>query len=282
VLGPRLLADTLSLATRTDKHGNRWQYHSRSDHHSKVACCAVVIDLLTHCNLLRRHVEVGKVAFGINHDIRDFQNNRRKSLDLVLCTPASGPPSREEKTFEALMSKYWLALDGEAEATVASLPVLVRRPVGNVLVALEAKACMTAHQKALPRLYDELNSSHLTVHGASEQAVAAGFVMVNAAETYVSPDLNKAKLGDTPLWSRHKQPADTVLVIEKIKQMPRRSRTDGEGYDALAIVVIDCRNDGSPVKVFDEFEDIDRQSIYHYDTMIGRLSHAYATRFRDV
>jgi uncharacterized RmlC-like cupin family protein len=43
--------------------------------------------------------------------------------------------------------------------------------VGAVLIALEAKACMTAHVKALPRLYDELNSSHQCVHGSSSPRV---------------------------------------------------------------------------------------------------------------
>ena len=37
---------------------------------------------------------------------------------------------------------------------------------------------MTAHTRALPRLYDELNSSHLCVHGASRQALAIGFVVI--------------------------------------------------------------------------------------------------------
>lgn len=48
-----------------------------------------------------------------------------------------------------------------AQATkLGSLPELPRAPVGAVLMALEAKAAMTEHVKALPRLYDELNSSH--------------------------------------------------------------------------------------------------------------------------
>ena len=70
-------------------------------------------------------------------------------------------------------------------------------------MALEAKACMTAHQRALPRLYDELNSSHLTVHGATDQAIAAGFAMVNIAGQYLSPDLNKKNRSTDPQWSLH-------------------------------------------------------------------------------
>jgi len=65
---------------------------------------------------------------------------------------------------------------------------------------MEAKACMTAHQRALPRLYDELNSSHLTVHGAADHAIAAGFVMVNAATKFLSTDLNKKNFPNDPEW----------------------------------------------------------------------------------
>jgi hypothetical protein len=62
---------------------------------------------------------------------------------------------------------------------------------------------MTAHQRALPRLYDELNSSHTTVHGASDHAIAAGFAMINIAPRYLSPDLNKKNRASNPVWSVH-------------------------------------------------------------------------------
>jgi len=65
--GPDILARTLSATSRPDRYGNLWQYHSRSDHHSKVACFGIVLDLLQRCGLLRRHVAAGEVAFGINH-----------------------------------------------------------------------------------------------------------------------------------------------------------------------------------------------------------------------
>ncbi|MGH3182596.1 MAG: hypothetical protein ACRDOE_11920, partial [Streptosporangiaceae bacterium] len=53
-------------ATRIpDQFGNIWQYHPRSDRHSKVACWAAFFDLLTTSALLRRHVAEGKVIFGL-------------------------------------------------------------------------------------------------------------------------------------------------------------------------------------------------------------------------
>lgn len=149
-------------------------------------------------------------------------------------------------------------------------------------MALEAKACMTAHQRALPRLYDELNSSHLTVHGASEQAIAVGFTMVNIADRYLSPDLNKKNRMTDPEWSEHKQPRDAQLAIGKISQLPRRSKVGDVGYDALAIVVIDMPNDGTTVKLIKGPPAPQQGDNYHYDAMISRLSGIYATRFKDL
>ena len=277
--GPEILVRTLSSSTRRDKSGNSWQYHSRSDHHSKVACWSVIFDLLATTPLLRRHVDAGVVCFGINHEIRDFVHDRKKNLDLVLCTP-SGNATND--TLASIASGYDIKLTDGERAVLESLPTLVRAPVGSVIMALEAKACMTAHQRALPRLYDELNSSHLTVHGSSDQAIAVGFTMVNLADHYLSPDLNKNNRASAPDWSQHKQPRDAQLAIEKIKQLPRRSKVGDVGYDALCIVVIDMPNDGSMVTLIKSAPAPQPHDIYHYDTMIARLSGIYSTRFKDL
>lgn len=280
--GPRILARTLSLHTREDRYGNRWQYHSRSDHHSKVACWGIVFDLLVNSPLLQRHVSEGRVFFGINHEMRDFVHDRKKNLDLVLCTLSGGTNEPDSVSLELMAGQYGIVLTEEEQGKLATLPVLRRAAVGSVLMALEAKACMTAHQRALPRLYDELNSSHLTVHGSSDQAIAAGFAMVNMAEKYLSPDLNKKNRVTDPEWSTHKQPRDATLAVDKIRQLPKRAKTGDTGYDALAIVVIDCQNDGSAVSLVENAPAPKPGEIYHYDSMIDRLAHIYATRFRDL
>lgn len=277
--GPHLLVRTLSAATRRDRHGNEWQYHPRSDHHSKVACWGILFDLLLATPLLRRHVQDGVVCFGINHEITDFTRDRTKDLDLVLCTP-SGESSGQ--TFGQLADSYQIQLSDDERSSLASLPSLRRAPVGSVIMALEAKACMTAHQRALPRFYDELNSSHLTVHGNSEQALAVGFAMVNMAGTYLSPDLNKKERALTPEWSAHDQPRDGGLAIEKARQLPRRARPGDTGYDAFAIVAIELSNEGSRVELFTSPPAPQPGDIFYYDNMITRLSGLYATRFKDL
>lgn len=281
MFGPDILVRSLSQPGVTDRFGNIWQYHSRSDRHSKIACWAIVFDLLDQCSLLRRHVASGQVTFGINHEMRDFRQDRKKNLDVVICTPARAE-APHSPNFESLIPGYGIELNENEIDQLKGFPAFRRSAVGSVLMALEAKACMTAHQRALPRLYDELNSSHLTVHGANDHAISAGFVMVNAAERYLSPDLNKKNRFGDPEWSVHKQPRDTEITVDKVKQLPRRVRAGEEGYDALAIVVVKCVNDGTPVRLVGEPPAPRAGDIYDYAAMISRLSNAYATRFKDL
>lgn len=229
-------------------------------------------------------MEAGIVSFGINHEMRDFVHDRKKNLDLVLCTPSGAARTRPggAETLAELVDDYDILLTDDEAAELEALPALTRAPVGSVLIALEAKACMTAHQRALPRLYDELNSSHLTVHGSSDQAIAAGFTMVNIAERYLSPDLNKRNRVQNPEWSVHRQPRDAELAANKIRQLPKRSKPGDTGYDALAIVVVDCVNDGSPIRLVETVPSPRAGEIYHYAAMIDRLSHTYSTRFGDL
>jgi hypothetical protein len=220
--GPHILVRTLSRPAVPDKFGNVWQYHSRSDRHSKVACWGMLFDLLRECRVLADQVARGVVGFGINHEMHEFDTARKKNRDLVVCTP--GAPGRGGGAdFAELAEQYRVDLSPVERRELAALPVLQRVPVGSVHLALEAKACMTAHIKALPRLFDELNSSHAAIHGAAEFAIAAGFAIVNLCDTFVSPGLNEHRLGRrSPVVSQHRQPGDTLRTIGKLKEIRRR------------------------------------------------------------
>jgi len=282
MFGQNILVETLSQPAVAGRDGDRWQYHSRSDRHSKASCWGMLFDLLVSCAVLRDHVEDGKVAFGINHEIVDFKQNRRKNLDLVICTPRRTGSAAKSRTLADLVGRYGIVLSTEAERTLKSLPVLQEAPVGDVLVALEAKACMTAHSKARPRLYDELNSSHQTVHGSSSEALAGGLVVVNFAEQFASP----GRAGYCPHCGMrvapvnpHRQPGDGLGVIEKVTQLPRRTKADEDGFDGLAIVAVDCKNDGSPVTLMPSPPAPAPSDIFDYTQCVSRLASLFATRF---
>ena len=89
---------------------------------------------------------------------------------------------------------------------------------------------MTAHIKALPRLFDELNSSHATVHANTDGALAAGFAMVNAGPTFISPDLNKWDLSQVPpRVSQHQQPYWANRTVAKLMELPRQHQPGARG-----------------------------------------------------
>jgi hypothetical protein len=238
-----------------------------------VACWGILFDLLQHCSLLAQHVAEEKVVFGINHEMRDFKVGRKKNLDLVLCTPGT-PPAKKPKyvSFRARVDDWGIDLTASERKLLLSLPDIAQGPVGAVHVALEAKANMTEHIKALPRFYDELNSSHLTIHGSTDMAIAVGFTMVNIAPTFRSPKREEITV--------HKQPDAAIRTVEKIKELSRRTKTGDTGFDAIGIAVVDCRNDGvTPVRLVTAPPAPVPGDIFHYDQMIRRVAQLYESRF---
>jgi hypothetical protein len=273
--GPDIIARSISAARIPDKYGNIWQYHSRSDRHSKIACWVMAFELMQRCDLLRTHLANGKVVLGVNHTLRDFQTQRKKDLDLVIAEPSGEQERSKSRSFIELGEDYGILLTAEQQQALTELPAAPIAPVGSVLLAMEAKACMTAHVRALPRLHDELDSSHQTTHGNSERALAVGFVMVNASETFRSPDMNKFDLAThRPNVNDHRQPADAVRVIEKVREIRRRSGGSASGFDALGVMVVDMANDGSPVRVVDTPDP-----VFPYAQMLQRAAHEYAATF---
>lgn len=282
VHGPDILTRFLAQPGPADKNGNRWQYHPRSDRHSKVGCWGVALDLLATSALLRQHASDGKVVLGVNHTMTDFATGRKKDLDLVIARPAGSPPPRA-RTFANLADENGVVLDEQQQALLESLPRLPVAPVGATLVALEAKACMTAHVKSLPRLYDELNSSHLCVHGSSRWALAIGYVHVNNAAAYLSPTMNNHPLDVYPArWTQHHQPQDTLRVIRKVGEIPRRSASSEVGFDSVGITVLDLANDGGPVSLVESPPAPVSGDTFHYASMIVRTANEYDTRFASI
>jgi hypothetical protein len=295
MLGPEILARTLSIPTtgsgKKFAYGNAWQYHSQSDRHSKIGCWTLMFDLLRQCELLRHHAASGKVGLGINHEMHDFRNKKSKNLDLVVCTRAplvarggSKTGARAAQDFAALAPVYGIELNRDEAEELRSLPPLTLSGVSSVLIATEAKAAMTAHQKARPRLHDELTSSHQTIHGDNGEAIAAGLVLINGAPTFVSPSMNKWTLGTVPTNVSIHKPNVVELVLEGLLDLQCRSRIDDAGFDAVGVVVVDCRNDGkTPVKLLTESPPAPKPSSdFDYARFIRRLSQLYGTRFARV
>ncbi|WP_057919290.1 hypothetical protein [Lysobacter antibioticus] len=279
--GLEIMARSMSATAIPDKFGNNWQYHSQSDRHSKIACWALMFDLLNHCPLLRRHVQDSKIGFGINHGMRDFQTTRTKVLDLVIGTPRkAGAVAYPTRTFNDLAESCGIILSPDEQGLLASLPGVPVVPVGNVSVALEAKATMTAHVKALPRLHDELDSSHQTIHGDTDAAIAAALITINASSHFLSTSNNKHLVTpESMVWNKEPQPKAAERTVAKMREIRRRSAPGTQGFDAMGIVLIDFKNDGSPCHISTEPPAPTTSDGDHYANMIGRISTLYASRF---
>jgi hypothetical protein len=288
--GPDLIARSMSALRIPDKFNNRWQYHSQSDRHSKITCWSIMFDLLNHCSLVRQHVSAGKVGFGINLTLRDFQTRRKKDLDLVIATPSSNEKLKPKRgklikrsidTFADVADEYEVRLNANERTMLGSLPLLKRVPVGGVCVALETKAVMTAHIKALPRLHDELDSSHLTVHGHADHSVAAALVVVNFGQSFISPKRNQFDLARrSPVVNVHRQPHDSQRTIEKVVEIRRRNRPTEQGFDAVGIMLVDLKNDGSPCRVVSQTPAPQPGDPLHYSAMIERICSQYHAKFQ--
>lgn len=280
--GPPIIEQTMSVSHTIGMDSRAWQYHSRSDRHSKTACWAILFDLLKTSSLLREHVAAGKVSFAINRKMNNWQTGRSKNMDLVIARTSGGNGSTPSVALSELADRYNIRLNGDDLQDLRDLPSSPAGTAGStVLVALEAKACMTAHTKARPRLFDELDASHSTVHGDNNNALAVGFAMVNYADRFVSP-INQ--LGGALRYNRHNQPADTVKVIEKLREINRRPgpHSGQPGFDAFGIMVVDLENDGSPMRVIANPPAPLPDNDFHYEKMITRTAHLYDSSFSSV
>lgn len=234
--------------------------------------------MLRTSSLLSKHAHDGKVIFGVNFSMRDYSTSRNKKLDLVVARhSSSNTPST--RSLADLAEDWKIVLTDSQKAELTDLPPITEGEVtgSGVLIALEAKAAMTAHSKARPRLYDELNSSHSTIHGASNQALAVGLAMVNASEEFISPPNQSAGKRDNV--SIHKQPAAAETTIEKLEELPRRSSPYDAGFDGLGIVVVKVKNDGSPIELVAQPPAPQSGEVFYYDDMISRVSNEYDSRF---
>jgi hypothetical protein len=245
---PKHFADWLTSHKHPDPvYGWVYRYHSRSDAHSIALCKLVLRDIVEACHQVREHALADKIVYGINAK-HTFPNGKKKTLDLAIGTPR--------------------AVD-EGDRFAGAIR---RGAIERVLLACEAKTCMTEHGKSQPRIFDELGSSHEIVHQGDREAIAAGITVVNIAATFVSPLRQKRK----KLYiSKHKQPHAAERMVNHLRGLPIRDSVDGTGFDAYATLVVDCDNQG-PVTLWTDPPAPQPGERDHYDTFVKRIAEAYA------
>lgn len=240
----------------------------------------MMFDLLRHCPLMRKHATDGKIGFGINHIMTDFTSGRPKALDLVISIPRNDV-TEKPASFASLVKEQQIVLSREGKTELNGLPPLFRRPVGDVLMALEAKAAMTAHGKAGPRLFDELTSAWRCINGSAPQAIAVGVAMVNASAEFISPKRNQFSLEEKPaVWNVEKQPRSAEKSHHRVRTVKVRENVNDSGYDAKAILTIVARNDFTPITVAPIPPGLPSSDGLNYERMILRVAGLYDSRFQ--
>jgi len=144
---------------------------------------------------------------------------------------------------------------------------LVIRQDNHVIFSCEAKSVMTEHAKAQPRVYDELNSSHDIVHQGNNESFAAGLVVINIADTFISP---LKQNGEDLELNYHVQPHAVENMISHLEGLPIRRSIKESGFDALGIIVISCDN-VTPVTFYEELPAPQEGSPYHYQSFLDLI-----------
>jgi hypothetical protein len=181
-----------------------------------------------------------------------------------------------------LAIKWGVRLTAAQQEKLARTAPLIEGSAGSVMVALEAKATMTAHIKALPRLFDELTSSYSAIHGHAEEALAVGFTMINAAPIFWSTDMNKYDLTERAATVNEHPPHAAERTLEKVREIERRNRTGSDGFDAFGAMMISMVNDGSPVSLIVGPPAPKPSDEDSYDRMIGRVIQRYEVAFAGI
>lgn len=288
--GLSLLSSSLSVlksgAGKKPKGALQWQYHPRSDYHAKVACFGVLLDFFLRSSLARAHAQQGKIALGVNREVLNPSTGQTRTVPFVIqrVNPRENLGKTEvKKTFAALAEDYSIVLDEETLMELDSLPeILVSdSPNAPVLLALEVKACMTEHGKSKSRLFDELNSLHHVVHRSSSSSMAVALVLLNAADTFISPLRNpqKPKTGKSWVVTEHPLGAAQKLA-EHLMKIPLSSVNYPHGLDGFGMLFVNCQNDGSPVSVLATPKSV--PPGFHYSEFLVGIENSYAMRFQKI
>ena len=200
-------------------------------------------------------------------------------IDIALGTPAGIPEPAEAGKLIRLTS-----------------PALIQ-------VAIELKSIWTEHGKARRNRLRDFNAFHSYAKQYNPKTVAAAFLVVNAAELFLSP-LNLGARNREPItWHRQKAKSSLQLVKETIDIFRsihlRNSVGDPDGLEALGVVVVEHDNlnylQGKPeyAAVYEQYRQLQKPTQVakappglrvgdplHYSTMIQRICNAYNERFR--
>jgi hypothetical protein len=241
----------LPLPSAFLEHLRQEGYHPRSDKHSNTLALAIARDLASVCPLLRRRALAGEVVYDINFDLH--VRTATWNVDLVLGrTPEPDPPENQ---------------------------VISRgRPVA-IEIAIEIKAIMTEHRKAVKNRKRDLEAHHDHVHRFDSRAIAGGVFVVNQAQTFKSP-LRVART----LHGRDRAGAVSLVehCLSEMRNVSERADDAGYGLEAKCFIVLEMDNENLGSTAYVERPPAPlRGDPLNYDSFLQRICSFYERRFPD-
>jgi hypothetical protein len=230
------------------QHLQQSGYHPRSDKHSNALGAAIIDDLLATCSLISQRAASGDLVYNVNFDLH--YGTAQWNVDLVLGPP---PPS-------------------------TGLPMgqrILKAPPSTVQIAIEFKAVMTEHRKAIKNRKRDMEAHHEHVHNYNPQAIAGGVIVINASPTFRSP------LRAPGAITTHTKIGEKVQhCMNEIRAVSVRGGPTGYGLDAKTAIVLDMDNVNLPATAYITKPPAPQiGDPVHYDAFIQRLCSEYRTRF---
>jgi hypothetical protein len=231
------------LLSHLREHG----YHPRSAKHSDCVSECIVSDLIANCPEMRRQAAERRLVYDLNFCI--FTGTADWNVDLVLGrpSPSTGEPMQPGQ--------------------------IIRAKPSTVLVAIEHKAVMTEHRKAIKNRKRDFEAHHDHVHRYNSKAIAAGVLLVNIAQYFRSPL--------RPEVTEHRNPQALVdYCVGQIRAVSQRNDISSTGLDAKAVIVLSMDNqDFASTNFWQKPPAPQVGDPLHYDAFIQRLCDRFTDRF---
>lgn len=251
-------------------------YHPRTSKHSDTQSLVIIRDLLSACPTLAQRAASGQIVAKLRHHQQVGHNDW--VIDIALGTPAGGPQPPEAGELVRLTS-----------------PALIQ-------IAIELKSIWTEHGKARKNRLRDFNAFHGYAKQYNPKTIAAAFLVVNAAQLFLSPLNLESRKREPITWHRQKGKPAQQLIKETIDIFRsihlRNDVADPDGLEALGVAVIEHDNlnflQGRPqyAALYERYKPLQKPTRVakippglrvgdplHYSTMIQRICNAYNERF---
>lgn len=240
-------------------------YHPRTSRHSDFQSELIIRDLVASCPALLRRASRGEVVAQLRHHQQVGHADWVIDIAIGSCAGPPTPPPQD-------------------------LPIKMAPPV-VIQIAIELKSIITEHGKARKNRLRDFHSFHGYAHTYDPKTVAAGFLLVNAAERFYSP---LRKEDDITVHGSPRAPARQVArnAVDIFRSIPlRNGASDPPGMEAIGVVVVEHDNLAfhpdpgkfsgihQPTRIAPAPPNPKIGDPLHYQSMLQRICNAYTERF---